>query len=238
MELSPSIQIKGLSLWFSEINYLCISDLHLGYEEALNKQGYMVPRQQFKEIYRSVSILLKTLHPKTIVINGDLKHEFGNISRQEWKDVLAFIDLCEKYCEHVVLIKGNHDTILGPLANRKNLIIEDFHIKGKLLFTHGDKIPDESTLRGIKIIIIGHEHPALELRDGGRKESFKCHLDGRWRGRRLMVMPSFNPLTHGTNVLSAKHITPFLEKGVASFDVYVVDDKEKVLSFGKVRDLR
>jgi len=30
--------------------------------------------------------------PEIVIINGDLKHEFGRISRQEWNDVVKIIE--------------------------------------------------------------------------------------------------------------------------------------------------
>ena len=41
------------------------------------------------------------------VINGDLKHEFGIINRQEWDGVLKIIDLILKYSKNIILVKYN-----------------------------------------------------------------------------------------------------------------------------------
>ena len=37
--------------------------------------------------------MLRTSKPEQVIINGDLKHEFGTISDQEWRDVLKIFDL-------------------------------------------------------------------------------------------------------------------------------------------------
>jgi len=80
MEIEKGIKIKDLALIYKD--HLIISDLHIGLEEALNKQGILIPRFQFKEIKQRLEpLLLKKI--KVIVINGDLKHEFGTISEQE-----------------------------------------------------------------------------------------------------------------------------------------------------------
>ncbi len=87
MKILPEIEIKEKALWLAKRKILIIADLHLGYEEALNKEGILVPRQMFKVLKKEIKKLLK-LKPKTIIINGDLKNEFGQISKQEWVESL------------------------------------------------------------------------------------------------------------------------------------------------------
>ena len=48
-------------------------------------------------------------------------------------------------------------------------------------------------------------------------------------------MPSFNPLTEGSDVTRERFLSPYLKQGITEFQVYVVEDK--VYSFGKVKDL-
>ena len=95
-QILPRAKIVDLALHLEEENYLVIADLHLGYEEMLNKQGVLMPRINFRDIKerleRRVFSKLKKLDK--IIINGDLKHEFGTISEQEWSEVL--IDFSEK----------------------------------------------------------------------------------------------------------------------------------------------
>ena len=60
MEISKGIEAIGQSLFFRKRRILAIADLHLGYEEMLNRQGVMMPRFNFKEIKaRLEKILLK-----------------------------------------------------------------------------------------------------------------------------------------------------------------------------------
>ena len=44
---------------------------------------------------------------ETIIVNGDLKHEFGAISEQEWRNVLKLLDYLGQHCGEIILIKGN-----------------------------------------------------------------------------------------------------------------------------------
>lgn len=241
MEILPEIEIVDLALYLE--GTLIISDVHIGYEEAINRQGVFVPRFQFEDIIKRAEKVYHTLKGKKIdriLINGDLKHEFGIISEQEWRNTLKFIDLLSRKCGEVILIKGNHDAILGPIADKRLLRIEEFFlIKSKnVLVIHGDKIPDKELVNRSSTIIIGHEHPAVSLKDGARTEQFKCFLKGRFRGKNLVVQPSFNTLMPGTDMLRDHTLSPFLKQksqNLKDFEIFVVD--EEVLYFGKLKNL-
>ncbi|KYK26049.1 hypothetical protein AYK26_01215 [Euryarchaeota archaeon SM23-78] len=236
MNILPNIKIIGLALFFEKQKILVIADTHIGYEEALNKQGILIPRLQFKEIMKNLEDVFKNVKPKLIVMLGDIKHEFGTISKQEWRDTLNLLDyLLDK--AKVVLIKGNHDTILGPLARKKDLEIKDYFVVDNYLFCHGHKIFDDQIKewKKIKTIIIGHEHPAIGIRDDVRVEKYKCFLLGKYRGKNLIVMPSFNFVTEGTDVLQEKLLSPFISN-INEFEAFVLGDK--VYNFGKINKFR
>lgn len=126
-----AIDLVDLAIYAN--NTLIFSDFHIGYEEALNKQGLMVPRFQFQEIMARLNLIFDRLKHKkieTVVINGDLKHEFGDISEQEWRHTLRLLDYFGWYCKEVILIKGNHDAVLGPIARKRNVKVLDYYILG------------------------------------------------------------------------------------------------------------
>ncbi|MBI2659155.1 metallophosphoesterase [Candidatus Woesearchaeota archaeon] len=235
MKILPNIEIIDLALYFKAT--LVIADIHIGYEEALNKQGILVPRLQFEEMIKRMEKVFGMLNNKKlkrIVVNGDLKHEFGTISEQEWRNTLKFIDLLAKHCKEVILIKGNHDTILGPIAKKRNVKVVDSLAVGKVLITHGNKVP--GNIKSYDTLIIGHEHPAISIREGPRVEQFKCFLKGRYKGKNLIVQPSFNSMIEGTDLLRDKILSPFLHQNLDNFDVYIVEDK--VYEFGKLKKFR
>lgn len=230
MEIVKGIKIVDLGLWLKKEKTLVVADLHVGFEEALNKQGFLVPRLAFDDLVKRLGKILEKTKPKIIIINGDLKHEFGGISEQEWRDALRVIDLVSKFGK-VVLVKGNHDTILGPIAKKKDLeFVEKFEV-GDVCVLHGDKIVETKK----KIIIIGHEHPAVTLEHGGRKEVVKCFLKGKWKRKELIVMPSMNQVTEGTDVISEKRLSPYLQNDLSNFEVFVIADK--IYAFGKLKGL-
>ena len=236
MEISKGIEIMDLCLYFKKEKALVLADIHMGYEEALNKQGILVPRFQYAETIKRLEKLLKGFGVKKIIINGDLKHEFGKISETEWRHTLRLLDFLFEHCRKIILLKGNHDTILGPIAKKRGLEVKRNYVIGKTMILHGDKIPKGEKFDSMKRLVIGHEHPAISLHKDGRLEKFKCFLKGKWKKKELIVMPSFNLVTEGTDVLKEKLLSPFLKKDLDAFQVFIVS--EGVYGFGTVKDIK
>ncbi len=235
MQISKGIELVDLCLYLKKEKVLVIPDMHLGFEEALNKKGVLIPRVQFKDTKERLEKILKIYQAYRVVIIGDLKHEFGTISSTEWKHTLEILDLIESYSKEIILLKGNHDTILAPIAHKKNLKILDFILIEENFLCHGDLILENEEFKKAKRIIIGHEHPAITLREKAKAETYKCFLKGSFKGKELIVMPSFNILTTGTNILKQKLLSPFLDQDLDNFEVFIIENK--VYNFGKVKHL-
>ncbi|MBU0469950.1 MAG: metallophosphoesterase [Nanoarchaeota archaeon] len=234
MEISAGLEIVGLALWAKEQEILIINDLHLGYEEVLQRKGILIPKFQVKEILDRLDKIIKKTKPKIILINGDLKHEFATVLKQEWTDSLRLLDFLLKKGLEVIIIKGNHDPIIKPIAEKRNVKIVTEYLIGDVLIVHGDELPKTITT-SIKTLIIGHEHPAITIREGSKWERYKCFLKGRWKNKTLIAVPSFNPLLEGTDILKEKLLSPFLDN-LAEFKVFIVS-KGEVFDFGKLKDL-
>jgi len=95
---------------------------------------------------------------------------------------------------------------------------------------HGNKIKEINT----KIIIIGHEHPAVTIKDNIRNETYKCFLKGKYKNKILIVTPSFSLVKQGYDVLNFDNHTLYI-KNIDNFEVFVVEDK--IYNFGKVKNL-
>lgn len=239
IEILPGIELKNKALWLKKQKILVIGDLHLGYEEALNQRGVFIPRIIFTEIKKQILELLE-LNPREVILLGDLKHEFSQISNQEWTDTINLIELILKKSK-LILIKGNHDSILGPITKKKSLEILPFYYlnKERILFIHGNKIILDKELYNAKTIILGHEHPAIELKEGEKKEKYKCFLLGKWKKKQIVVVPSFLPVL-GVNVLKEKFLSPFLKqtkKDIEKFKIFIIQNK-KIYSFGRIKEIR
>ena len=216
---------------------LIISDLHIGYEQALNREGIMVPRFQYKKILERLKEIINSFDVVRIVVNGDIKHEFGRITRQEWDEALNFIIFLKNNFEEVVLLKGNHDNFTKFIADKTDLGVYETYSIEDFIIMHGDKIPDDLMMKDESTIIIGHEHPCIGIRNGERLEKIKCYLKGSYREKNLIVMPSFNFVSEGSDILHEKSLSPFLKKrSIEEFEVYGVENFE-VLYFGRIKDI-
>lgn len=232
--IARGIKAVDLGLYISKYRALVVGDFHLGYEDALHRQGVLVPRFQLKDIAARIEDIIKKCPDPldSIIINGDIKHDFARITSQEWRGVLYVIDMLLSHCKELVVVKGNHDVQLGPIAAKRGIKVVDQVQWGDLLILHGDEIP---SLTDCKTIIIGHEHPAVGIKRGSRFERFKCFLKGSFRGRNLIVVPSFHLATEGTDVLREARISPFLQGSLDKFEVFVVADR--VYPFGLLGDI-
>lgn len=237
MEIVKGIEIKGKALWIAKEKALIFGDFHLGYEDALIDAGMFIPKSMFSDIKKEVLGLLEELKPKIVVINGDLKHEFSRISGQEWQDALELIDLIKKQAE-LVIIKGNHDKILDKIAEKRGLKTKPYFIFDKIAILHGDEVVLDVLDKKIKILIIGHDHPAVSLSDSVKVEKYKCFLLGKYKDKKLIVMPSFFNLVEGSDIKKEKMLSPFLKSSkINDFEVFVLGD-DKVYKFGKLGRLK
>ena len=225
MRIHQNIEIRGLYLYLIQEKVLILSDPHIGYEEAMQRRGVLIPNFQFSDLKKNLLPVLGDV--TTVVINGDFKHEFGTILYSERKQTKWLLDLFQG--KRIIFIQGNHDKILKSLVPKME--ITDHVQFGKIVICHGDVIKDIDC----DVIIIGHEHVAIELKEGSRVEKFKCFLKGGYNGKVLIAMPSCNPLTTGTDMLREQRLSPYLQQNLDAFEVYVVS--EKIYNFGRVKDL-
>jgi len=235
MEIEKGIEITNLGLFIKDKKILIISDLHLGQEELIHKRGFSFPLDQFKLIKDKIILFLKELNPKIVVITGDFKHEFGSISGTEWSQISKLIDIIKEKSK-LIIIKGNHDAILKPIAERKEIDIKDYYKINDIYICHGDLIPQNKDFTASKSIIIGHEHPSITLQKGSRREIYRCFLKGKYKNKKLIVMPSLNPISTGSDILREKLLSPFLQHNLDKFEVFIVETK--TYYFGKVKDIK
>lgn len=237
--LMKNLKIIDLSLFFEKEKILILGDLQLGIEDSLAKEGILLPKFNLKKIKtRLENIFKETKELNEIIINGDLKHEF-TVSKQEWLEVFDLIEFLLKHTKKITIVKGNHDINLKPLLKFHDLkVYENYFIeKLKAFILHGDKIPDfkGNEFKKAKLLIIGHEHPAISLKHGIKKEKFKCFLKGKFKGKTLIVMPSFTDASIGNDILNEQILSPFLQENLSDFEVWLIEDKPYY--FGLLKNL-
>lgn len=218
---------------------LVVGDLHLGYEQALNESGVYIGRQMFKEMIDYFDkIFAKIGKVDEIILLGDVKHAFGDINNQEWNDVLGLFDYFDKYCRKIVIVKGNHDKIIDPIVSkRKGVENGDFYILDKFAFVHGNKDFEEIYDKKIKYWIMGHGHPAVKIREGVKIEKYKAFLIGNFKGREIIIVPSFLEANIGTEPRE-NNLYMAWDFNLEKFDVKIVSEDLEVLDFGKLKKLK
>ncbi len=164
-------------------DYVIIADLHIGYEEELEKKGIVT--YSIEGLAAKVNKLRD--YAEKLVINGDIKHNFLPVPKEIFL-VKRFLSMLE--FDGVILIKGNHDGKLDRFVD----MVDKFEI-GDITITHGHKrVPFAEKL------VIGHVHPAVKL-DG----LHRCWIVGRCEGKKALVMPAFNPFLLGSTELSGAY---------------------------------
>ena len=235
----------GKTIFFTKEGILAVGDLHLGFEYSLQQSGILVPEQQVEEIKQELKNIFgeiknKKMKIKKIVFIGDIKHSFA----YQWKEKNYFKEIIKFLSEFVaekdiILIKGNHDTIDYSFSDK----LKDYFISKDVAFCHGHKLFPEVFSEKIKTIVIGHLHPSIILSDKKniKREKYKCFLVGKFKNKKIIILPSFLATTEGTTVNSVEYeyfdsfsIIP--KKYLMNFEVFVVGE-DKTFNFGKIKNL-
>jgi len=219
---------------------LVIGDLHLGFGEIMRISGVDVGKQMFDEMISEMNEVFGEIgNVDKIILLGDIKHDFGRILKQEWGDVAKIIDYLKEKCKKLILIKGNHDTTLLPIARKKRLRVWNLYLWNGFCFTHGDSDYKEIWNKKIRYVVVGHGHPAIKLKEkrGAKVEKYKCFLVGKGKsGKKMIVVPSFAEYYVGSDPREGEVILAW-DVDFSDFDVYVVGEHLEVLNFGKLKGL-
>jgi uncharacterized protein len=238
IQLNPDVVLYDHFVFLTNHKVLILGDLHFGYEEALHQQGVLIPKTNFRLLTEKVTRALDVFKPRSIILNGDVLHEFGSIPRGVWGNVEHFLRFLLTY-GNVIIVRGNHDTMIMPIAEQLGIAVcrEYCSADKKILVTHGDIFHTSARHKKTEMIIVGHEHPAVSLHDGVRTETYKCFLVGHLEKSLLIVMPSFNFLNGGIDFSLEGPIGPYLKKVVMGrMKVFVIEDE--IYAFGTLSKLQ
>lgn len=232
----PEILFDPPALFLTKSKTLIFADLHIGAENAFHNKGFFIPKTQTKTIITRCEELIHKHEAEQVVLAGDIKHAIGSILDDEWKDIRELIHILQQHKTKIIIIQGNHDNILSPILKTEGLDMQKSIVIDNYLIIHGDAKETKEQLQDVQGIIIGHEHPSLELDDGVRKERYKCLLKGRYKDKDILIMPSTYPLVEGTDILSNEGLGP-IRKQTTDIEAYLVEEN-KAYYFGKADTLR
>jgi len=205
---------------------LIVSDLHIGWEAALAKQGIHIPSQTSKML-KVMLKLIKISKPSSIIILGDLKHTIARVEIEERRDIPSFLEELSKKVKEVKLIPGNHDGNIKSLlpSNIEVLPSSGVIAQENIGLIHGHAWFSLKLLK-CRGLIMGHMHPVVAFKDHFGFRSFKQVwvkalfnkdnlvdiLMKRFKNKlkkeelssinlsQCLIMPSFNPLLGGQPV--------------------------------------
>ncbi|MEK6898869.1 MAG: metallophosphoesterase [Nanoarchaeota archaeon] len=216
---------------------LVIGDLHLGYGESLRRSGIYLPGNLYSAIEKDLlEIFVRIGKVDKIILLGDVKHAIGNILEQERNHFARLFELLSGRCSEIIVIKGNHDALLEPILRDYSTKLVSFYIWERYAFIHGDRDFDEIYDKKIMTWVMGHAHPAVNLSDGIKTENYKCFLTGKYKGKEIVIMPSFFPFTEGSDPRDLGIGMPW-NFNFNQFKVKIVGEKLEVLDFGKLKSI-
>jgi len=244
-------RLIGKTVFFPEQGILAVGDLHLGYEEMLKDQGMVIPFNQVQIVKEELVEVFKNIEDngeelKKVILMGDIKHHFS-FQKGEKFEIRKIMDFLKKYLEekNIILIKGNHEKFELDKRKHYDYYLEDLNEKGeKIAFTHGDRSFTELFDKKVKYLVMGHLHPAVLLEDeqGIKREKYKCHLVGKFKGKQTFVLPSFFPFIEGSEIeemgKEGKEPAFIPLRKLRDFEVFIVGTGKDldVYSFGKFKD--
>lgn len=247
------------TVFFPERGILALGDLHLGYEKMLANQGLMFSVNQKKNSQKEIKKTIQKIKKQgyqleKIIILGDLKHHFS-FEKGEKFDIRDFLIFLESYVkkENLILLKGNHERFELDKREHKEYFIsqKDEKDNNKIAFIHGDKNIPKIWDKEVKTIVMGHLHPAVSLTDkaGVKIEKYKTYLQGKWKNKNIIILPSYFSITEGTEVNNLvlktsrvaekkdkEEFSLVPEKRLENFSAYI-QGEDGVYDFGKLRKL-
>ncbi len=136
------------------------------------QKGVSIPPQAEEMKTRILNLIERTSADELVII-GDVKHNIFRIPHSEWRGVAKLLEDVSKKID-IQITLGNHDVNLDLLLSNdicihssKGFLIDD---DIKIGFIHGHAWPKPDLLQA-NYLIMGHNHPVIEVRD---------ELGGKW----------------------------------------------------------
>ena len=223
---------------------LILSDLHYGVEAEMLRGGVWVPNRSTGRTEKVLK-LIKQTKSKRLILLGDVKHQVPHNSKQQRTDLEQFFMAVNRIAK-VEIVPGNHDGgLVDIIPSDVKFHNSDGFVIGEIGMVHGHAWPSQEVMNS-KVLVMGHEHPALSFRD----RLDKLHSEPCWLRapmleherydkvpEQLIVMPAFGELAGRTmNREPLKGLGPVLRNGLADLAKARVETLEG-LDFGELGNL-
>lgn len=228
-------------LYIKPLNAVVLSDVHIGYEEEMARKGIFLPKIQRKRLIDTIEKSRKAFKTDNIIVDGDLKHIFNGLGKQEKEDLNHVFNYVKEYGINLTLIRGNHDNYLSLVIDKYDIdFLDKYKIYNYVIFHgHLDIEPEEG-----KIYIIGHEHPRISLRDRlGFARKFQCFLIVPLKNNtKAIVLPAVGTYQAGNDIslIHSNYMSPIIRNyGILEkAKPYVIVENEGILEFPELGMLK
>ncbi len=223
-------------LYVKGFEAIVLSDVHIGYEEEMARKGMFIPKVQkkrFMEVYNNARQVFKF---KRIVINGDFKHLFNKLGKEERNDLNEILNALKEDGVEVTLVRGNHDNYVTLVTEKfDNVNVVDHLDLGEVFIFHGHR---EIEVKDNVTYVIGHEHPRISIRDRlGFTKKLQAFLivPLKANNSKVIVLPSVGTYQAGNDIslVHNNYMSPIIRNlGVLEkAKPYVIVESEGIMEF-------
>jgi metallophosphoesterase superfamily enzyme len=151
----PALVVTG------EERHLVVADLHFGIEADLAAHGLHFRSRSRARLKRLLAIVDR-VDPDGLILLGDVKHSIPSLTRQEFFELPRILDALRDRVP-LRVFPGNHDIGIERYLRPAEVGAKEGEVIDGVGYLHGHMYP--SPLLAGHLMIAGHHHPLLSLRD-------------------------------------------------------------------------
>ncbi|MGC8533072.1 MAG: metallophosphoesterase [Candidatus Parvarchaeum sp.] len=198
--------------------YAVVGDVHLGFEEDINSNGYNIWEKTDELTEKIIN-----LGSRKLILLGDIRKEYTEIKPKEGGVLVKFFSRLSDNFDEIILTKGNHDGGIEKITGRfSNVSVKNEFVYDKIGFMHGHSLPSVQMSREAETLCISHVHPSFNFKDSNgvsyKEDCFfmlKIKLPkDRYPDSKLkkgIIVPKFNPYIGSSTEISNKGIMRYAE---------------------------
>ena len=205
--------LKERAILWREMNWLIISDLHLGKSETFRNCGIPIPAELDTTDLDRLSFLVTNYKPDRLIIAGDFIHHDSSLTEHTNS---IFTSWRKKHPLPIWLVEGNHDRGIS-LPNNWNINYLTSALRAAPFII--DHKPPEQVAHPIYFGIYGHIHPVSYMEVGGRS----IRVQVFYKNRDSLILPAFTNFAGGWNVSEKNEEAVYFATGEAVFSRKAID---------------
>jgi len=235
-----ALPINGYpALYIPDLNSTVICDIHLGYEEEVSREGIILPKVQTERVKNRIERMNELVSTKRLIINGDIRHGFEKITKREYREIENFLLFISSFYKEVLLVKGNHDTFIRPIARKLGFPFVDYLNEREYLIMHGHE-DNEELIKKSEVVIIGHEHPAIKMiSEEGEYKKYLAIFYVPTKSKNIFVMvPPFSIFASGTALNERSNSLAGIAKKYSIVEEgipFIIDERLGTIELPKLR---